>query len=153
MTPARPSSQFAFTCCPLLAMVGRPILWELVGVACGGAVGSLLRYGLTRLAVWLPGSSSYLGTFAANLIGCLAIGVLTGYLSSGGKLAAHQQVAIKVGLLGGLTTFSTLALESVALAADQRWMLSALCLSANLVFGCLAVVVGIALGKSLNPAG
>ncbi len=82
-------------------------------VAAGGAVGSLARYLITLGSASLPGGSTMLGTTLSNLIGCAAIGAFSEYVIAVEHLSAPSQLAVRVGLLGGLTTFSTFAYESV----------------------------------------
>jgi len=118
----------------------------VLAVALGGAFGSVLRYGLTRLTVLWSGLPHW-GTWCANGSGCLAIGLFTGYLLSGGVVSARQDLFVRAGCLGGLTTFSALALESVLLFESQRWGLAALHLGSHLLFGLGGVWVGLAIGR------
>ena len=60
-----------------------------------------------------------LGTTVANVIGCAAIGAFVEYTVVQGYVSERMQLAIRVGLLGGLTTFSTFSFESVALAVGS----------------------------------
>lgn len=111
----------------------------------------MLRYALTKLAINIPGGSTHWGTLAANCLGCFAIGLLAGLLSSGLLMSDHHQVAVRTGFLGGLTTFSTFAMETVGLASDHRWSLTLAYAAANLTLGLLAVVFGLWLGKAIFP--
>ena len=88
---------------------------NLLAVFIGGGIGSVLRYGLTlgatrffSLPLW--------GTFTANMIGCLLIGFVGGIINNSiSPLSTSVRLFITVGLLGGLTTFSTLNLEALEL--------------------------------------
>ncbi len=82
-----------------------------------------------------------LGTTVANLIGCAAIGAFSEYVVHVEHFSAPAQLAIRVGLLGGLTTFSTFAFESVVLAETGRWGLSGIYVMANLLLGWFALVL------------
>ena len=78
----------------------------------GGGLGSLSRYGLTLLAANYIGVSFPWGTLLANLIGCFLIGV--GFaLADINLLSPSGRLFFMTGFLGGLTTFSTFALETV----------------------------------------
>ncbi|MEX2356646.1 MAG: CrcB family protein [Thermaerobacterales bacterium] len=111
----------------------------LVGLgACFGTVG---RYAASRLAWTVSGAKMPLGTLLVNLIGSFGIGVSMllalrlGWPDSWLALVVY-------GLLGGLTTFSTLAFETMQLFNDRSPGLSALNLSAHLLFGVIAAWSG-----------
>ncbi len=76
-------------------------------VAFGGALGGLGRYGLAELA----GSTA--GTLAVNLLGCLLLGVLVGARPGDALL----RLGLGTGVLGGFTTMSTFAVDTLALPA------------------------------------
>lgn len=130
-------------------MFRSPLLADCLAIAIGGAIGALLRHGLTRLAANLPGGSGAAGTLIANLLGCLAIGLLVGYVVAGGAIVDRHQLAIRTGLLGSLTTFSTFALETLHFGSEQRWGTAVAYAGLNIGLGLIAVAVGIGLGKSL----
>ena len=83
-------------------------------VALGGGLGALARYGL---AAALPTDDAGLrvATLLANLVGCFALGLLVGAVPHRTRLRA----LIGTGVLGGFTTFSTLALETDRLLQDR----------------------------------
>jgi CrcB protein len=114
---------------------------NLVMVAIGGAAGSLARYGITIGSAALPWGSTMLGTTISNVLGCAAIGAFSEYVIVSEHLPEHSQLAIRVGLLGGLTTFSTFAYESVALAETGRWGMSGFYVLANLFLGWCALMI------------
>jgi CrcB protein len=74
----------------------------------GGGSGALLRW-------WLGGLvASPWGTLAVNILGCFGMGLLAGWLGrSGGPEQAR--LLLGVGLLGGFTTMSAFALDTVML--------------------------------------
>ena len=130
-------------------MFRSPLLADCLAIAAGGALGALMRFAFTRIAVAIPGGASPWGTLPANLVGCLAIGLLAGYVIAGGAIDQRHHLAIRTGVLGSLTTFSTFALESVQLAGEQRWVTATAYLVANLFVGLLLVGVGMVVGRSL----
>lgn len=89
-----------------------PIL--LVGL--GGFVGSVLRYlaGTSIQSAAAPSLFPY-GTTAVNLVGCLAIGFLSGLAETREVFSPEVRLLLLVGVLGGFTTFSTFGLETVHL--------------------------------------
>lgn len=110
-------------------------------MALGGAVGSLARWGLAEA------SPSPWGTFAANVSGCLLIGVLAGWL-----FVRHPRLRLLlgVGLLGGYTTFSTHLLDAHDLLGDPLRL--AAYVGGTLLACLLAAAVGLRLGRRLEGA-
>jgi CrcB protein len=117
-------------------------------VAAGGAVGCVLRYLLTGAVqfavVRLGGTSTYVaaGTLVVNLLGCLAIGAVTAVLAP--RLAAEHpwRLALTAGLLGGFTTFSSFAYETVALWERRERMLAVAYVLLSNVLGLTAAWAG-----------
>lgn len=92
----------------------------LLLVAAGGATGSVLRYLLGVQATRALGHGWPYGTFTANVVGGLLMGVLAGWLAlRGGADGEKWRVLLGVGVLGGFTTFSAYSLE-VALMIERR---------------------------------
>lgn len=77
-------------------------------VALGGALGSVLRYGIAILSLRWGGSLPY-GTLTVNIFGCLIIGM---FLPAALKIPLSMRLFIVTGFLGGFTTFSTFSFES-----------------------------------------
>lgn len=87
--------------------------WLLVGL--GGAVGSMLRYGIYLLA----GQTRFpWATLTVNLTGSL----LLGFVASWAMVRWNTTVttALAVGLLGGFTTFSALSWEGLSFVLTGR---------------------------------
>ena len=115
----------------------------LVMVALGGALGAVLRYIVSReAAVWCP-QYPMLGTLAVNVIGCLAIGYLAGAGFEHRWLSVNTRLFLVTGVLGGLTTFSALSLETVGLSRQPLAVLwGGLHAIANFTGGITAVLLG-----------
>ena len=92
---------------------------RLVLVCAGGAVGTGLRYLTGILAVhWLGAGFPY-GTLAVNLVGAFLIGFLQQF--AGGLIPEEARFLLVVGMLGGLTTYSAFAYETVRLMTLAEW--------------------------------
>ena len=117
---------------------------NLIAVAAGGAFGSVARYLIMLGSAAVPGGSSMIGTAMANVIGCAALGALVEYTLADGLASERTRLAIQVGFLGGLTTFSTFAGESATLAANGRWLATSAYLAANLVLGWMVLLASAA---------
>ena len=115
-------------------------------VGAGGFVGAVLRYllGLLPLKTDLP-----IKTFAVNMIGCFAIGVIAA--AAARPLADHPRLVmfLKVGICGGFTTFSSFALETENMISAGRYAAAAIYALASAVFGTAAVFCGQLLIKSI----
>lgn len=114
--------------------------WVLVGGA--GAAGVLLRY---VLGGWLARASGGVfpwETLMINVAGCLAIGLIAGALDRGALLSPSVRMALMVGLLGGFTTFSSFALETMRLVQDAEWISAAAYVLMSNLGGLVAVFLG-----------
>ncbi|MEL6677488.1 MAG: CrcB family protein [Pseudomonadota bacterium] len=88
-------------------------------VMLGGAVGSGLRFAVVTGAGRLLGSGWPFGTFAVNVLGSFAMGVLAVWIMERNGAAG---LALMTGVLGGFTTFSAFSLDAVRLVeADRVW--------------------------------
>jgi CrcB protein len=91
------------------------ITW--LAVAIGGAFGSLARHGVNVAAARFAGRTGPYATFAVNVAGALAIGLLAGLLSTNrASMTPVMRAFVFVGVLGGFTTFSTYMLDTLTLA-------------------------------------
>lgn len=86
-----------------------------VGAGAGGTLRYLMSLLLNPLMVEIP-----LGTLAANVLGCGAAGALIGFLDQRAALDPTLRPLLLAGFLGGLTTFSSFAVEVVRMLEAQR---------------------------------
>lgn len=119
------------------------IWWQqLALVMGGGALGAAGRFWLGGVLLRRLGDGMPWGTLAANLFGAFAIGFLAVWLEGRGPQALYWRAFLIVGVLGGLTTFSSLMLESLLYAHSARSALAAQYLAITLVAGLLLVWAG-----------
>ena len=117
---------------------------ELIAVAVGGAAGSVGRWGLgLLLATLLPGLPA--GTFVANVLAGLVIGVVSG-LHAVSPLPEPARLLLTVGLCGGLSTFSTFSNETLQMIESGNGMGAALNVVLNVGTCLIAVWAGTRLG-------
>ena len=93
-------------------------------VGLGGAMGAMMRYGMTLVcnAIQWP---SNLGTFLVNIIGSFVMGLLIGWSEANSSQTSWLLMAT-VGICGGFTTFSTFSMQSVSLLQQGKYPLAVL---------------------------
>ena len=121
-------------------------------VMLGGALGAAGRFWLGGAMLRQFGSGMPWGTLAANLIGSFAVGYIAVWLEGRGPSALYWRAFLIVGLLGGLTTFSALMLETLLFARTQRNDLLLAYLGGTLVAGMLLVWAGARLAEAMHGA-
>jgi len=123
---------------------------KLVLVGTGGFLGSVSRYLMSGLAHRIAGQANFpVGTLTVNVLGCLAIGLLSGLAESRQLFSPELRLLIFIGFLGGFTTFSTFGYEIVSFARDGQLMASLVNLMLHLVLGLGAVWTGLALSRAI----
>ena len=119
---------------------------QVLVVFIGGGFGSVVRYIIGK---WLNNSNNGItyGTFAANIIGSLLIGIILGYAAKSETLTQNHTLLLATGFCGGFTTFSTFAYENQVFLKSGDFTSFAFYTIASFVVGFLAVFAGIYLVK------
>ncbi|MGI0132983.1 MAG: fluoride efflux transporter FluC [Thermoplasmata archaeon] len=112
-------------------------------VALGGALGAVLRFGITGIANTGPFPW---GTFVVNVVGCFAAGFLVAVALHPGETTVGTRAFVLTGVLGGFTTLSTFSLETIQLLAGGRWVAGLANLALNGVVCVGATGLGFAVG-------
>ncbi len=117
----------------------------LLLVALGGAVGSVARYKLSGLVLHHTADWRFpAGTFAVNVLGCLAAGVLAGLAEKQHLLSAEARLLLFTGVLGGFTTFSAFGLETMHLLRRGEVAIAAANVALSVAAGLAALWLGLA---------
>ena len=119
-----------------------------LAVALGSALGGVGRYGLSRLWPWVPGGWPT-ATMTVNLLGSFVIGLLSVGLSARAGGAETARLFWMTGVLGGFTTYSAFALETVTLAGAGEAMRAAAYVVVTVLVCLVAAFAGRALGMML----
>ena len=118
-------------------------------IAFAGLVGTLIRYWLSGLVARQYGETFPWGTLVVNLIGCFLAGAIY-YLSDERFLISPTlRTIILIGLLGGLTTFSSYGLQTFTLLRDGEIGLATLNIAVSNVLGLFMVWAGYVVFKAL----
>jgi len=112
----------------------------LVGL--GGFAGSVARYGLSvtsqRYSIEWP-----IGTLAANVLGCLAIGILSGLFARGETVSPEIRLALATGFCGGFTTMSSMIYETAEMIRASEYLHATLYTAGTFLFSMTAFAAGV----------
>ena len=112
---------------------------NILAVGLGGALGAVCRYLLGQVIPKL-GSGFPLATFAVNLIGCFAIGLVVGLAGRNSDIDPRLILFLQTGICGGFTTFSTFSLESLTLIEEGRITIGILYIVLSVLLGLFALL-------------
>ncbi len=115
----------------------------VITVAAGGAAGAALRY-LAMVAVGrVLGAGFPYGTLVVNILGCLALGALIEIMALSWSVGLELRAFLVVGVLGGFTTFSAFAMDSVYLAERGQLLAAGLYMASSVVVSIAAFLAGL----------
>jgi CrcB protein len=116
-------------------------------ICLGGAVGTGLRYLTSGVAArWLGADLPY-GTFIVNIVGSFLIGVVQQVGTTSLLISDTTRLFLAVGVMGGMTTYSSFSYETVRLAQSGAWGQAGLNVLVTTAI-CLGLCfLGIAVGK------
>lgn len=112
---------------------------NILAVGLGGALGAVCRYLLGQIIPKLS-SGFPLGTFAVNIIGCFAIGLVVGLAGRHSNIDSRLILFLQTGICGGFTTFSTFSLESLTLIEEGRITIGILYIVLSVLLGLFALL-------------
>jgi fluoride exporter len=122
---------------------------ELAAIFAGGALGSLARAALSSLTVPDPARWPW-PTFVVNIVGAFLVGYFTTRLLERLPLSSYRRPLLGTGLCGGLTTFSTMQVETLKMLQSGHWALAACYTMTSIVLGLLAIHLATALVRRVR---
>ena len=119
---------------------------HLLLVGFGGAIGAILRWLLSAAVLHhTPDWRFPIGTFIVNVAGCLAAGILAGIIIRTDAFSADVRLFLFTGLLGGFTTFSAFAVETIYLLRRHEHTVAFAYISLSVICGLAVLWLAIAL--------
>ncbi|MGN8050846.1 fluoride efflux transporter FluC [Curtobacterium sp. 22159] len=125
---------------------------SLALVALGGAIGTAARAALSEA---LPARDGISWTvLVINVVGAFLLGLLLEALAHRGPDIGRRRrlrLFVGTGVLGGFTTYSTLADDTARLLADGRWGAGSASALLTVLLGLVAVVAGLWVAALVRP--
>ena len=119
---------------------------NIIAVGAGSFIGGIARY-IVSLAMKGISKGFPWATVLVNLLGCLIIGMLWGFLSRNASESTSWGLFLTVGLCGGFTTFSTFSKEALTmLQTGQIWGFASY-IALSILAGIALVALGYYIGR------
>lgn len=115
------------------------MLKNFILVAIGGAIGSMLRFGMFNL---IKQHQFPWATFIVNMAGSFVIGFLLGHAIKDIRFENNWKIFLSTGICGGFTTFSAFSLENLQMLQQGKYFLSAFYIVTSLLGGIVAAWLG-----------
>ncbi len=125
------------------------MIWTVLQVALGGAIGASGRFMTGAAAARLFGTGFPVGTLAVNVVGSFLMGLAFVFLLDRESGVSPYFPFVMTGVLGGFTTFSAFSLDVWVLFERGKIISGSLYLGGSVGLSILALIAGIALAKGL----
>lgn len=118
---------------------------QLMLIALGGALGSVLRWKLSGVILHPTADWRFpMGTFVVNVLGCLVAGLVAGLVVKLEWFSPDTRLFLLTGLLGGFTTFSAFGVETFYLLRRQEYAVAFAYVGLSLLCGLAALAAAFA---------
>ncbi|MEI6554075.1 MAG: fluoride efflux transporter CrcB [Paludibacter sp.] len=115
---------------------------QILLVGMGGFIGSIARFWVSKLNIYLHFLSIPLGTLTVNIVGSFIIGIITGISSKSELISPSLRLFLMVGICGGFTTFSSFTNENLTLFQNGQILSAFIYTGLSIFLGFLAVYLG-----------
>jgi fluoride exporter len=120
-----------------------------LAIAIGGILGCWSRYTMTNLIQAIYGRDFPYATLSINVLACFLMGFLFVETLQRLTISPVLRIGILTGFIGGFSTFSTFAMETLLLAEQGEAGKSALYVVLSLLFGMMATFGGAYIARNL----
>jgi fluoride exporter len=121
--------------------------FKILLVGLGGALGSIARFLVSNWLLTLSKSTWPVGTFVANITGCLLIGIIYGYLKPTHLTTLEWRLLLATGFCGGYTTFSAFAYENLQFLQQAQYQSFLFYVLGSVLMGVACVWIGYSIAK------
>ncbi|MEZ0053238.1 CrcB protein [Mycobacterium sp. MAA66] len=122
---------------------------ELAAVFVGGAIGTMARAVLAHF-ITTPADQWPWTTFTVNIVGAFLVGYFTTRLLERLPVSSYLRPLLGTGVCGGLTTFSTMQVETVRMVQHGAYALAVGYTVASIVAGMVAVYLATVLVRRVR---
>jgi CrcB protein len=116
-------------------------MYKILYLVAGGAIGTAARYFVSGIAQKYMGSGFPWGTLMVNITGAFVIGLIWGLFETV-EIRSEFRIFVFIGILGGFTTFSSYALETMNLYKQGEIKMAVFNILANNILAIILVFVG-----------
>jgi CrcB protein len=122
---------------------------SILAVLCGGALGTLARYGLSLVVQGWLGKGWPYDILLINLSGTLLLSLVSTLADASLLIGPTRRLLINTGFMGAYTTFSSLALGDILLFNKGQLLPALLYLLLSIAGGLGAVLLGEWVGRAM----
>ncbi len=123
-------------------------MYKILLLVSGGAIGTVARYLISGVAQKYMGSGFPWGTLVVNVTGAFIIGLIWGLFETV-EIRSGFRIFVFIGILGGFTTFSSFALETMNLYKQGEIKMAILNILANNILAIVLVFVGFIVARAI----
>jgi fluoride exporter len=120
-----------------------------LAIAIGGILGCWARYAMTNLVQAIYGRDFPYATLSINVLACFLMGFLFVETLERLTISPVLRIGILTGFLGGFSTFSTFAMETLLLAEQGETSKSVLYVVLSILLGLMATFGGAYIARNL----
>ncbi|UXU74308.1 MULTISPECIES: fluoride efflux transporter CrcB [unclassified Paracoccus (in: a-proteobacteria)] len=115
----------------------------------GAGLGGAARHGTNVLASRVLGAEFPFGTLIANLLGSFLMAVIIEVFALRSSLSNEARLFLTTGCLGGYTTFSTFALDTMLRLERGEWVVATAYVVISVLGGLVAFLIGMTAVRQL----